>query len=557
MNKDVIYVEPEDDITDIISKIEGSKEKIVALVPPKKAGVFRSVVNIKLIAKAGTSHDKTIVLVTTDPSVIKLASATKIPVTKDLQTPPAVPTADIEVEETSEEEVVEEPEEETVEEAESEEEVEEDEDDEEEKPKKEKKAGKKEKKLKKIGGKTGNPAIDWIKSHKKIVIFGGIAFLVLLIFLIWAFAIAPSVTANIEIQTESKNFAENVSFTTKPEEEKVGESKLYLQEKKIETVQEVKFEATGQKNKGEKATGNIEIYAYFPLNVKASTQVSEGATFTISGLTFQAVKSEVLSYSGNGKSECANKDDSNSLVDYGCRINGTVAVIASEPGSKYNIAASSTGWDTVARVFAYSTEAMAGGTDDVVTVVEQSDIEKAKEQLESTDESENKKKLYDGIGEDLLIIESSFKQETAKAEATPAAGEEVKEGEAPVLKAVTTTSVYVIEKSKIEEFITEKAKLNDNQKIYEINDPFIENFLTTDSGFTGRLKTSYSVGPKVTDSEIVDIIKGKGIGDAVHELKNINGVIDVEITPSYPWVNAVPDDSNRITVYIDIKNKEK
>ena len=44
MNKDVIYIEPEDDITDIITKIEKSKEKIVALVPPKKAGVFRSVV---------------------------------------------------------------------------------------------------------------------------------------------------------------------------------------------------------------------------------------------------------------------------------------------------------------------------------------------------------------------------------------------------------------------------------------------------------------------------------------------------------------------------------
>ena len=40
MNKDTIYIEPEDDITDIITKIENSKEKIVALVPPKKAGVF-------------------------------------------------------------------------------------------------------------------------------------------------------------------------------------------------------------------------------------------------------------------------------------------------------------------------------------------------------------------------------------------------------------------------------------------------------------------------------------------------------------------------------------
>lgn len=548
MNKDVIYIEPEDDITDIITKIEGSKEKIVALVPPKKAGVFRSVVNIKLISKAGNSSEKTVVLVTSDPSIVKLAAATKIPVTKDLQTPPAIPTADIEVEETSEEEVIEGPEEEEAEKAPEEEEEEE----EEKKPEKKKK----EKKAKKSAEKTGNLVIDWIKSHKKIVIFGGIASLVLIIFLIWAFAIAPAATVSVEIQTESKNFAENVKFTTNAADEKVEEGKLYLQEKKIETTQEVKFDATGQKNKGEKATGNIEVYAYFPLNVRASTQVSEGATFTISGLSFQAVKSEVLSYSGNGKSECANKDDANSLVDYGCRINGTVAVIASEPGSKYNIAASSTGWDTVARVVPYSTEAMSGGTDDIVTVVEQSDIEKAKEQLADANESENKQKLYDGIDDNMLIIESSFKQETAKAESTPAAGEEIKEGEKAVLKAVTTTSVYVIEKSKVEEFITEKAKLNDDQKIYEINNPFIENFVATDGGFTGRLKTSYAVGPKVTDSEILEIVKGKGTGDAQHELKNINGIVYVNINTSYPWVNTIPNDTNKITINIDVKEKD-
>ena len=110
MNKDVIYIEPEDDITDIITKIENSKEKIVALVPPKKAGVFRSVVNIKLISKVGTTSEKTIVLVTTDPSIVKLAAATKMPVTKNLQTPPAIPTAETEIEEVSEEELVDEPE---------------------------------------------------------------------------------------------------------------------------------------------------------------------------------------------------------------------------------------------------------------------------------------------------------------------------------------------------------------------------------------------------------------------------------------------------------------
>ena len=51
MNKDTIYIEPENDITDILAKLKNSEQKVVALVPPKKAGVLRSAVNIKLIAK--------------------------------------------------------------------------------------------------------------------------------------------------------------------------------------------------------------------------------------------------------------------------------------------------------------------------------------------------------------------------------------------------------------------------------------------------------------------------------------------------------------------------
>ena len=39
MNKEVIYIDSEDDITDVISKVKSAKEKIVALVPPKGIGV--------------------------------------------------------------------------------------------------------------------------------------------------------------------------------------------------------------------------------------------------------------------------------------------------------------------------------------------------------------------------------------------------------------------------------------------------------------------------------------------------------------------------------------
>ena len=49
---------------------------------------------------------------------------------------------------------------------------------------------------------------------------------------------------------------------------------------------------------------------------------------------------------------------------------------------------------------------------------------------------------------------------------------------------------------------------------------------------------------------------GKGIGDARREIKDIEGVVDVDMRPSYPWVMKVPTDSNRISMTFEIKDQE-
>ena len=59
----------------------------------------------------------------------------------------------------------------------------------------------------------------------------------------------------------------------------------------------------------------------------------------------------------------------------------------------------------------------------------------------------------------------------------------------------------------------------------------------------------------MTENDIVEMIKGKGIGDAQHDLKNINGVVSVNIDKSYPWVGSVPGNTNKITVNIELKDK--
>lgn len=584
MNKDVIYIEPEDDITDIITKVENSKEKIIALVPPKKAGVFRSVVNIKLIAKSGASNDKTVVLVTTDPSIVRLAATVKLPVTKNLQSAPMIPTIDSLVNEDSKADLVEvtneegeaeveakeaeeEPEDKDAEaeeegekdsdEGEAEEdsdssEKDEEEDKEEAPSKKDKKKSKsKDKANKKSGG-------NWFKSHKKRLIFGGIGAVALIILLIWALVFAPAVDVTVWIQTENKPFSEGVSFVNSLSEEDAKEGKFYLEEKKIDTVQEVKFQATGKKNLGEKATGTLTVSASFDYKNGGAMTINAGDLFSYNGLTFSADSTVPLRYDGDDDSVCANKSASHqSFKENGCVIYANIKITATAPGSEYNIGPSEGGWSSILKLDGISLkEATTGGTDNIVTVVQQSDVLKAKEELSSGNEAENKKRLYEGIGDEYIILEQTFAQTTSDATASPAVGEEVGEGVTPSLKATTTTSVKVIDKTKVKEFITNKADVSEQQKVYEMDDPFIDNFTQTGSGFIGKLKTNYSIGPKVTNSEVLEMALGKGIGDLQHDLKEIPGVIGVDTKTSYPWVMVVPNDTNKVSIDIKVKEKE-
>src|SRR6266496_3252154 len=94
MKKDVIYIDIEDDITGIIGKMKDASNKIVALVPPKRIGVLQSAVNLKLLQKSASGHGKHVVLITSDHSLNALAAGLKIPVAKNLQSRPEVPQLD-------------------------------------------------------------------------------------------------------------------------------------------------------------------------------------------------------------------------------------------------------------------------------------------------------------------------------------------------------------------------------------------------------------------------------------------------------------------------------
>lgn len=545
MNKDTIYIEPENDITDILAKLKDSEQKIVALVPPKKAGVLRSAVNIKLIAKTARDNEKVVVLVTTDPSLIKLAASTRIPVAKDLQSRPEIPTEEDVEASMKKEQVIEDDlskpdttkDQKTDNKSQSAKKPEKSDDsDEDDKPKK----VDKEKKSKKDGKKVPD-----IKKTRKLIIIGASAFVCVVAFLIWALAIAPKANVNITMKTTANGFSENVTFTTEDSEENLEEGKFLLEEQKLEKKDTINFTATGQKDNGNKASGSLSVYGSF--TDAGSISIPAGATFSYGGMTFAVANATSLSWNGED-SNC----DEGSSIRAGCKKSTTVNVVATQPGTQFNVGSQSSGWiSNVGGIYVASSNGIGGGTSDIKTIVTQADIDKAKASIEASADEDAKSELVKSFKDNMTPIDSSFKQVVGEATSSPAVGEECS-GNA-TLSITTTLTMYAVDGTRVEEFIKSKADASDDQEVYSVGEPYFDRFVSGDTGFAAKLKTTTQIGPKLSYDEILSKTKGKKIGEAQAALKSVTGVKEVSINGNFFWVRSVPNDDNRVNIEINVE----
>ncbi len=567
MNKEVIYLEPEDDITDILTKLQQAEQKLVVLVPPKKAAILRSAVNIKLIAKASKETKKVAVIVTQDPGIMKLAMGSKLMVAKTLQSRPAVPTeADFAEfsKHLAEDQVINDDGLGTATvgdvlkgldrkdaEADGEatkaanEKIDSAEKLDEEKPKSKKSTDKNTSKKNK---------------RRKQIIFGALAGVVVIVVLVWALVFAPAVSIVVAIRSTASNFAETVSFTEDPAAENLEEGKLLVQKQTYEEKQSQEFTATGKENRGAKASGKVEVkFSFTPFTYFGeggySASIPTGTTFTNGSKQYVATTSASNTWDGETTSlTCDNGSISGaSGLRKTCVWTLSVNVQAVEPGEEYNLESSNT-WSDYDKASVSNSSAITGGTTDNVTIVSQNDINLARVALEeaSSGDEAGKELLYKQFGEDLIVIDASFAKEQGNPVSTPAVGETVGEGVVPKIEMVTTYSVFTVDRVKVEEYIKAKTTLADDQKIYTYGDPYFERF--TDINSTARLKTVVETGPIVTEEGIMEKAKGRKIGEVQRLLRSITGVSSVEITPSYFWVNSVPDDADKIT--IELKTEE-
>lgn len=599
MNKDVIYIEPEQDITDILANIKASKNKIVALVPPKKAGVLRSAVNFKLIAKTARQNEKTVVLITTDEALRRLANSVAMPTSKSLSSKPQLPDDDDAVEfgdeideaddeaGEKEDEEAESAEDDTEEEAGAEEEpksskkipvaaavkvakkapakkpVEDDviEGEPEPEPEEDKKPQTKtEKKVAKMKG----AKIPNFAKYRKYIIAGAIALVVIVAFSIWATAIAPAAKISVKVHTTSQNFTEKVTFVKDESKANPKEGVLFLEEQTVTKKAEGEFKATGQVDKGTKATGKVTVTlpANKSVDDKKTISIPKGATFTINGKVYEVSEggSVPMQQATNenfgsfwhlcGLTKCTKKDISS----------GGITVVAKENGEGYNIAAATSDIKSSVSIpgdYRITSTAMTGGSSKVVTVVSKEDVEGAASELTMPSQEEIKAELKEQFGTDYIFL-GSIKQSEAKITTSPALNEEVGDNITPKIVKEVTYSMFAVKREPVEQYIKAVVSANlgdDTQEIYDagMDKAFFEAFKNSDNDNSAKLKTTVETGPRVTDEMVREKALGKKVGEVQSLLKSIKGVSSVKVDTSYFFVMSVPEDTNKVEINIELE----
>lgn len=558
MNKDVIYIDVDDDVTAIIGKIKKAKEKIVALVPPKRVGTLQSAVNLRLLDRMAKSDKRQLVLITTNPALVALAANASIPVAKNLQSKPEVANVPALIVDEGDDII-----------------------DGSELPVGDHAKSVKVKDGTKVAENTRSDDIDTtdlqidgedvavgaaaalssassrkaaaksaVKKGKNrpkipnfdtfrkklILIIAGAGALVGL--LIWMFVFAPAATVIITASTSPSPVSTSLTLggTAATDFEKGIVSSVSQVEEKDASVE---FTATGQKDVGEKATGTVRLSTSDASTAINGVTVPAGTRLTSSSGQVYVTDTAVAIGPSNF---------SNAQVDVTAALSGTASNGAS---------GSLTG--TPSRVSAVFVGTTSGGTSEVVKVVSAEDIERARGQLQGSSTDEEKKALVAKFTNGEKVIDSSFKVERGQEVSSPAEGAEAVDGKA-TLSVKTKYSIQAAPKADLETYLKAylNSKLDDNQKIYStgIDAATLSNFRQDGDDTTVTVTATGSVGPEIDENAIKEQVKGKIYGEVQQQLESLNGIKEVDVQFSYFWVRTVPNDVNKIKIEFKVDNNE-
>ena len=564
-NKDTIYIDIDDEITAIIDKVQNSGNKIVALVLPKRATVLQSIVNMKLLKRSAETAKKQVVLITSEAGLLPLAANVGLYVAKTLQSKPSLPTADDSAADDVAEEIdepltldddfdvkdnaytpigalsgeeipaapTEEPESIDMDEADTEALAE--------APKTDKTKDKK-KPVAADGKKLAVP--NFLRFRKRFILIA-LALVVLIVGGYVCAKVLPKATVTIKADASTVVVDNTLTLSAQQKTVNSGDGILPASVQQVQKTSTQQAAASGQKNLGNNATGTVTIKNCTTNNQTVSLPAGTG--LSSNGLTFITQKSISIPLSGLQGNNCKSYDGITSVA---------VDVKAVNAGTQYNLGPSSFTVSSSygSQLSATSTDAFTGGTDNVVKVVSQADIDGAKQKLSSatTDSDVAKTQLQQQLtGAGYQAIVETFAASDPSITTSANANDQA---DTVTVTQVVTYKMFGVKTTDLETFIadTVNGKIDTNKQSILSNglDKATYSLVGTPAADSAQIKfqSNAVAGPKLDLNGLKSQLAGQKSGDIQAQLKTLPGIEDVTVKFSPFWVTSVPKNASKVTI---------
>ena len=327
----------------------------------------------------------------------------------------------------------------------------------------------------------------------------------------------------------------------------VVNNKVPLEKIEVSSEESGSYPTTGIKHVQEQASGEITVfneYSSSPQRIVTNTRF-----LSKEGNKLFRVK-EAVTIPGFSRVEG---------VDVPGQV--TIKIYADKIGEGHNIGPSSfhlpglQGSPKYASVYARSVKAMSGGMDKEVTYFSESDHATAEEELAKLVEKKNEEDFSGKISGDDFKLESTKKEEKLEVSTDIKVGDIANNFQ---MSVKAKTSISLISTSDLDNIINEKInsrldtnkELLDDSRSYEVGDIII----SEDERIIVPIHINQGLVIKIDTDKLKKDIAGKSEVELSSYFSNMDGVRSTDISLWPFWVKNIPSSYEKINIAIDINN---
>ncbi len=534
-----IYIEEDEEITSVVDKIKNVEEKDIELIFPKKSPLIRSIVNLKILKRQSESLEKNITVSTSDVIGKALAQRAKLNISNKgkIKTP-------IKTEKKERASSINVPEEVLTKNI--------------EKLKKVPTPEINKPDYTKIRKEAKQKKIETLKERfqkrqkSKLVLLPSFTGKILIIFFIACFIIGmisvifflPQATVLVSPKTEP--FSHSLETTLVKDSEKANPSEKIISYEVTSSQKssEAKtFPATGERDIGQKAKGQIIIY----------NKYSSSSQPLVASTRFIADSGELYRLTQDIEIPGAK-------IKEGQTVSGriTATIEADEAGEEYNLESETPftipglSPEKQEDIKAASLDPISGGDSRKINIITSEDLKKAKELLLEEIVQKTVEDLTEKVPEGKTIIKGAIKNEIIDSETN---GEEDKETKDFKMSITAKSSVPIVSREELNKILFDDAKnfLPKNKKLLDENfDDGIEYEKELENTEEGEIKLKISLNKKIfteiNQEEIRKNISGKDTIETKEYLMTNPYIYKAEIMLWPFWVKKVPRIKNKIKI---------